>query len=344
MKHPCMTFWPEKFFADTAHIPGEAASFYLVLLGHAWVRGGSLPNDSDQLRLMARCSPKQWGHVWQRDRPFWTLGRGRPPAPETARRGVDARPSPPPSENRKTADFRESQNGFQANDEKSNEINPAQLSSARARDPTPTPKEKLSALQAERVSPLAHTHARETAAPLSVAAHATRPSPTSCENSSQPVGVIATAIVAASTPPQPPAEPAIPPEDPMPALSENGAAMFLVQDSPEWHQYRRLTGITPRAYSTHAGNAGAWVRANPAIADMPHQQDRLSDDERAAITERALARLDGTPLGKPNPETDRHNALAKLAQWNPNLRLSLSHAARKAAGLPEPPPPKVAAE
>ena len=130
----------------------------------------------------------------------------------------------------------------------------------------------------------------------------------------------------------------------MPAMSENGAAMFLVEGSPEWNQHQRLTGITPRAYSTHAGNTGAWVRTNPAIIDMPHEQTRLSDDERAAITERALARLEGTPLGKPNPEQDRHEALKQLAAWNPNLRLTLSHAARKTAGLPDPPPPHIAAE
>ena len=102
----------------------------------------------------------------------------------------------------------------------------------------------------------------------------------------------------------------------MPAISENGAAMFLVEGSREWTYYQRLTGQHLTAYSTHAGNTGAWVRTNHAIIDMPAQPTRLSDDERAAITERALARLEGTPLAKPNPEDDRKEALAQIAQWD----------------------------
>src|SRR3954470_19663927 len=74
MRHPCLTWWPEKFFADTAHVTGEAAAFYMILLGHAWVRGGSLPNDPHQLRLMSRCDPRRWGHIWRQIEPFWTLG------------------------------------------------------------------------------------------------------------------------------------------------------------------------------------------------------------------------------------------------------------------------------
>src|SRR6188768_405615 len=74
MRHPCMTFWPEKFFADTAHIPGDAANAYLALIGHAWIRGGSLPDDDDALRLMARVEARRWGRIKHLILAFWHVG------------------------------------------------------------------------------------------------------------------------------------------------------------------------------------------------------------------------------------------------------------------------------
>ena len=145
-----MTFWPEKFFADTAHIPGEAAAMYLVLLGHAWVRGGSLPDDRDQLRLMARCHPKRWGNVWKHISPFWSLGEdGRLHQKRLDEEWTKAT----------TRRDLKVQNGISqipkwisTKGKKAKGNKAAQDYSARARDPTPTPTEKNSALQAESSS------------------------------------------------------------------------------------------------------------------------------------------------------------------------------------------------
>ena len=276
MRHPCMTWWPEKFFGDTAHVSPEAAAFYMVLLSHAWMRGGSLPNDDAALRNMTRLSRQKWAAIRREVMSFWTLGEdGR-----LHQKRLDAEWSragnrhPKPhiavqlASHEVDEQMQKSNTGHKA--QKASKNNVAQLSSTRARDPTPTPKEKLSALQAERVSPLAHTHAREAAAPLSVAAHATRLPPESCKDEAPPVS---------------------------------------------------------------------------ALTD--EQRDAIVT-ERMAMLRQTIAAVAAKNLAEPAPaseaEHERHTALEKLAQWNPNLRLALSHTARKAAGLPEPPPPHIAAE
>ena len=74
MRHPCLPLWPEKFFADTADMTGDAAAHYLVLLAHAWVRGGSLPNDPDRIRLMLRLSKERWARLRRQILPRFTVG------------------------------------------------------------------------------------------------------------------------------------------------------------------------------------------------------------------------------------------------------------------------------
>jgi uncharacterized protein YdaU (DUF1376 family) len=74
VKHPCVTFWPEKFFADTGHLSGEAAGIYMVLLMQAWTRGGSLPNDQDHIRLLARISRQRWQEYRKDIMALWFLG------------------------------------------------------------------------------------------------------------------------------------------------------------------------------------------------------------------------------------------------------------------------------
>lgn len=66
-------FWAD-FFADTAHVSGSVASTYAVLLGHAWLRGGTLPNDDKQLSFMARLRPGQWALLKNDVMAFWELG------------------------------------------------------------------------------------------------------------------------------------------------------------------------------------------------------------------------------------------------------------------------------
>src|SRR5438128_12377495 len=74
MRHPVMPLFPQRFFGDTAEIPGDAAAYYLVLLAHAWMRGGSLPSDDDALRLLARCDVRRWGRIKHHVLAFWTVG------------------------------------------------------------------------------------------------------------------------------------------------------------------------------------------------------------------------------------------------------------------------------
>lgn len=73
-EHPYLPFFPEKFFADTAHVPGDVAGYYVVLLAHAWARGGSLPDDDNQLRLMTRCHYNRWPQIRDMLRSFWFVG------------------------------------------------------------------------------------------------------------------------------------------------------------------------------------------------------------------------------------------------------------------------------
>lgn len=73
-EHPYMPFFPEKFIADVQHIPWDAAGAYALLLVSAWARGGSLPNDRDQLRLIVRCHSRSWPRIWSQIAPFWSVG------------------------------------------------------------------------------------------------------------------------------------------------------------------------------------------------------------------------------------------------------------------------------
>ena len=51
---------PGDYLKDTMHLDTAEHGAYLLLLMQAWVRGGSLPNDQEQLRRMTRMSPEQW--------------------------------------------------------------------------------------------------------------------------------------------------------------------------------------------------------------------------------------------------------------------------------------------
>ena len=69
-----MTFWPEKFITDTADMTPDAAAYYSILLMHAWVRGGALPNDHAMLRLMMRMTRQRWNQLWGEISEKWFVG------------------------------------------------------------------------------------------------------------------------------------------------------------------------------------------------------------------------------------------------------------------------------
>lgn len=52
-------YWAD-FFVDTASFDAERTGVYVSLLGHAWMRGGWLVDDDDELSRLARCTPEQW--------------------------------------------------------------------------------------------------------------------------------------------------------------------------------------------------------------------------------------------------------------------------------------------
>lgn len=224
MKHPCMTFWPEKFFADTAQLPGDAAAYYMVLLGHAWVRGASLPNDHDMLRRLARCDARRWGRIKHLILALWTLGEdGRlyqkrlTEEWERANRKHHKKPS---------SSYQSGITLFQDQQldtpKKPNSFNGKHQTLARPRDPTPTPTENSLPLSGRESSLQEAQSQSEPPAPLRVLeAHAARAAP-------------------------------------------NGGgeihAIFLCQGSPEWIAYETKTGRPLKAYSMHDGDPGAWVK------------------------------------------------------------------------------------
>lgn len=171
MRHPVLPLFPEKFFADTAHVSAEAAAFYMVLIAHAWTRGGSLPNNDVALRNMTRLSRHKWVVIRHEILPFWTVGEdGRLHQKRLDaewKRASEKHAAPQRAMQKVAEQKHKSHTRHRA--QKVNEIKDPQFCSARARDPTPTPtptEKKNSLVPSESSSSLAR-------APLCVRPHAT---------------------------------------------------------------------------------------------------------------------------------------------------------------------------
>ena len=77
-KLPSMPLFPADFFADTAHISGEAAGVYLLMLGHAWMSNkAELPADDEVLTRMLRINRRRWNVLKHEVLPFWELADGK---------------------------------------------------------------------------------------------------------------------------------------------------------------------------------------------------------------------------------------------------------------------------
>ena len=63
---PWFRFNPADFLSDhlTRRMEAREVGAYMLLLMHAWPKGGRLPSDRAELRLMARCEPDEWDAVW----------------------------------------------------------------------------------------------------------------------------------------------------------------------------------------------------------------------------------------------------------------------------------------
>lgn len=60
------------YLADTLHLTSEEHGAYLLLIFHAWMQGGSLPDDERRLRAITKLDVQQWKTSWPVLREFFT--------------------------------------------------------------------------------------------------------------------------------------------------------------------------------------------------------------------------------------------------------------------------------
>jgi len=63
------------YLADTGHLSAEQHGIYLLLLMAMWRSGGKLPDDSDQLAVIAKSTGGKWSKNWQVIRPLLRKNR-----------------------------------------------------------------------------------------------------------------------------------------------------------------------------------------------------------------------------------------------------------------------------
>jgi uncharacterized protein YdaU (DUF1376 family) len=75
---PYLPLYFGDFLASTAEWSGEEQALYLLLLGHQWSLG-SLPNDPEKVRRMARWEKRAFSAAWETVRAKFTERDGRAP-------------------------------------------------------------------------------------------------------------------------------------------------------------------------------------------------------------------------------------------------------------------------
>ena len=76
-------FWSDFFNATSLKMTGEQAAYYAILLGHAWINGGRIPDNDRMIANALRISPRKWSALkgpilafWHKDDDgHWTQNR-----------------------------------------------------------------------------------------------------------------------------------------------------------------------------------------------------------------------------------------------------------------------------
>lgn len=73
--YPYMPFFVGDYRGDTAHLSTLEHGAYLLLLFHYWTKGESLPDDPEQLRIIAGVSRHVWLKISPKIREFFEKKR-----------------------------------------------------------------------------------------------------------------------------------------------------------------------------------------------------------------------------------------------------------------------------
>lgn len=74
--YPSLPLFVREYLVDTTHLTIDQSGAYLHLLMHAWVKGGTLPDDEKQLAAMAKCTVKKWRSIRAAIEDFWIIENG----------------------------------------------------------------------------------------------------------------------------------------------------------------------------------------------------------------------------------------------------------------------------
>lgn len=77
MSIPYMPLYTSDYIGDTHHLTTLEHGAYLLILMTMWNAGGSLPDDMERIRKIAKLSKANWLKVWPNIREFFTIDEGR---------------------------------------------------------------------------------------------------------------------------------------------------------------------------------------------------------------------------------------------------------------------------
>jgi uncharacterized protein YdaU (DUF1376 family) len=69
-----MPWYIGDYLVDTTHLSRAEHGSYMLMLAHAWMHGGVLPDDDEQLARIAHATVDEWRKSRSTLLAFWTLG------------------------------------------------------------------------------------------------------------------------------------------------------------------------------------------------------------------------------------------------------------------------------